>query len=184
MRKKYIVFLPLFAVCLLSPPASAQQMPDNTDAFNSYQKQDLQQFKKQQAKNHASANMDAKKEAMDEKFQSMQKQFDENSKQMGKDNGYLSRKQDASENAGDDFKRNAPATSLGELKDKTAKEDNVTADQDVQDPQNTEDKEDDEDSSSFSSKLNGKGVMLFAGILALLGVMSFLYWQGQKPQKP
>lgn len=173
----------------LAVPVFAASLPDNTAAFESWEKQGSRKFENQKEINNASDGLDAKKAEMDNRFEEMKKQFDKNGEKMGDDNGFMQKKSKGGINT-DDFQKNDPETNLGDLKEKAAKENDVMsskssvhADDSLPDiSYGNEDfaNQQGETPASQPSFLEEHGLVLFAGSLAILGTMTFLFVQGTK----
>lgn len=188
--KRSIIVFPM--ALFLAVPCFAQSLPDGSGAFNAYQQKAQQSFEQQKNKINASDDgIDAKKQDMDNRFNDMKKQFEKNGEHMGDDNGFMAKK--AKEKLDDgDFKKNTPETSLNDLKEKAATEDDVTSRRNRMKDANNDNDEDEEAepmdlSSDASSKLNHfakkYGLLALLGGGSLLGIIMYLFLQKEKPEE-
>lgn len=191
--KRSIIVFPI--VLFLAVPCFAQNLPDGSGAFNAYQQKAQQNFEQKKNKINASDDgIDAKKQAMDNRFNDMKKQFEKNGEHMGDDNGFMAKK--AKEKLDDgDFEKNTPETSLNNLKEKTATEDDVTSRRNRIKDANNANNDNDEDeeanpmdlSSDASSKLNHfakkYGLLALLGGGSLLGIIMYLFLQKEIPEE-
>lgn len=186
--KRSIIVFPM--ALFLAVPCFAQSLPDGSGSFNAYQQKAQRNFEQQKHKINASDDgIDAKKQAMDNRFNDMKKQFEKNGEHMGDDNGFMAKK--TKEELDDsDFEKNTPETSLNNLKEKAAAEDDVTSRRNrIKDANNDNDEEADpiDSSTDDSSKLNhfAKKYGLFAllGGGSLLGIIMYLFLQKEKPEE-
>ena len=196
MNHKITILTGAVAIALpsffLVVPSSAQSLPDQSAAFESYQEQDRSQFERQKAMNNAPDGLDEKKAQMDKRFGEMKKQFDENGKKMGQDNGFMGKKSKQTLDT-NDFQKNDPATNLNDLKEKSARENDILSGRGmatISDEDESSGEIDDEplEPESTAPKTKNKmqsfvenhGIALFIGSVALLCTMMFLFVQGTK----
>lgn len=187
--KKEAVIATSMLLLSFAVPVCARSLPDNSGAFDSYQEQDQRMFERQKEVNNAPDGLDSKKAEMDKRFSDMKKQFDENGKKMGNDNGFMEKKNNKKDDGTAGFKKNDPATSLGELKGRSAEDNDVVSrrgrpekeDEEAEPVFEESPSEDAEEGPSrLSAFVKHRGLEIFVGSAFLLGAMMFLYSQGTK----
>lgn len=186
--KRSIIVFPM--ALFLAVPCFAQSISDGSGSFNAYQQKAQRNFEQQKNKINASDDgIDAKKQAMDNRFNDMKKQFEKNGEHMGDDNGFMAKK--AKEKLDDsDFEKKTPETSLNNLKEKAATEDDVTSRRNrIKDANNDNDEEsapmdlNTDDSSKLNHFAKKYGLLTLLGGGSLLGIIMYLFLQKEKPEE-